>query len=1653
MKNTSPTPFDYLKSQQLTPRSPKPFEYIYTSKGQSLSNGFQINEGLSNENLEEKALTKGPYVSSVKASYMSMDPTTGLPHNPSSWGWAYQWPEYFKSKGKAFGVNLIVRRFDTKKGKIFTPYTLFQKKEDEKVQWLAKAPNILYSLYVADPNNFYEKMGATVLVFEGEKDALISQCSLKDTSFLAVGFHGGAGNENLTDWSPLCGRDVIFCPDNDTAGTNSIPTHTALAEIHNYKSFKVLNYKSFRVDPEKKVPLQIAEKESIADHWGQFPSPVEAYNRVMEHPGVPKETLKSLLDNFKSNSSPKGLSENSPLNSILLSTLDEILESKEMDPTNFGDYDLWITVCTAFIAAAGDSSEVKDKLTNWSLRDPEYAEKEDLIRDRLEPLTPQGSSGKAPIGPATLLKILKDQNVSVELRNKVYTELYGEIVPLKAIKDSLARMEKVRVKNSSSSYQFPLPEEKLQALTGHIKAFYNNLSVGSEAEELCREVLKGLVFYLKIEDRFYINPRNVWWTEHSSIRRALHILLLRCAEYYYEKVLLCPTDKKSLQALSLYWETVGNSSFLSSLERNLKTDPILDGNKIKWDSAETVDERGSSTGNPSTLPETLTFSDTILDYSKDSPYFREDSGEFRYKSMSFKKSDFPTLQDMTYETASQLPKNTNKLLSDMFPDEETCQTAWECLASVVSGSSAKYRTFQIWTGVGRNGKSILIDLLSTIFGDKCCQFNPEVIMSGATPGRFSAELATFQGALCSIASETPSGGKVSQSLIKLLTGDRNIRGEAKYKTPSTFTSSHQLILATNFPPEFDSMDSAFKDRVLVLPFKSIFCTNEEDRKERLKRGDPPENLKDSLPKGDIIKILAEEKSKILLKLIFTYLKMKKKGGDYIFQSEACKEAKKAYIAENSSLQDFLKNTFEYNQSPSCSWKTSNELLLHTVSESFGTKLNIRALVRIFRCLPNWEGVGSTETDYDRDQTSGRWLNNVRFKLTSIPEDTYGNIPLGVYFEESYTKEEKLEYMKQKSKRSSPTIPPPDGGGNSGGGTDIPFFTPQTPPETQQEMIADLHNTSVDSTAAKPFRVTKKKGSSNKKNPPLKKGPSNKETPAPVVPELPEGFIPRSKEPQVFPPLPEDLLSISVETHEEKDTLKFGPGSHRHYLENENSYILGVAISDTKKDYYFHSSPELFTWLNSICDKHTWVGHNILEDLSWLNYEGFNPKQIIDSLGMLHLLDENREGKDPYGLHTSSLELSGTGKSLLKPIESLHSNKIPGNPLKLLRHLPFEILSNFAKTGARAIYSLYTSLLPKISEQKLGKVWETEYKILPLLAKVHHKGVRVNQSLVPKISESLEEELKAVKADLFRLAEKEFNPLDEKDRLEIFDRLSLPYKLKENGHLSFKHSDLLPEGVDLNKEYLPHLLVFYEELSKLKTVFVDKLPDLSVKGRIHLLANPYGAQTGELFTLPINLSRFPEIKGEELFYKLFLPEEGEILASSKYNSQEGKELAHYAAELGFPEYKKKYLEENYDIYTEISLSAGITRKTAKTIALATIFGVEETLLAQNLGVEEPIAQDIIKNFHTNNPVFKTVREHFKSNAITNGYVLSKLGRRRRLSEEKALKAFSSVVQGNFADFAKLTLVESYEAGLFDTLNLLFCLKNQYLYSVSPKVVLV
>jgi DNA polymerase-1 len=543
----------------------------------------------------------------------------------------------------------------------------------------------------------------------------------------------------------------------------------------------------------------------------------------------------------------------------------------------------------------------------------------------------------------------------------------------------------------------------------------------------------------------------------------------------------------------------------------------------------------------------------------------------------------------------------------------------------------------------------------------------------------------------------------------------------------------------------------------------------------------------------------------------------------------------------------------------------------------------------------------------------------------------------------------------------------------------------------------------------------------------------------------------------YPIYKNQIVAIDIETKEEQDIKHFGSGAHRHYLEGEDSYILGIAVSAGDKDYYFEACQELYDWLISIQEDNLFLMHNSFYDMSWLWYEGFRPKTSADTMGLVRMLYEDRM---QYNLDSCARDFLHIRKGEPELEAWCKENGYRGKPQRYLHLMPFELVAKYAKMDTRITLDLYNKLIPQIEQQDLSYIWSIETRLLPILWEINHRGIRIDEEWRLYASDMLGTEIDALKKWLYDRAGEVFNTNSSKQKKVVFDKLGLEYGMTEKGNPSFRSEDMLPYGVEPDMEYFPHVLVTHNKLLKLKRDFIDRLSDFIVCGRIHPTMNPYGTKTGRPSSNNPNVFQIPKKgRGKEICRRLFLPEEGEVWVSDDVASEEYRIFAHYASGPGSDNYREKYNTiPGYDMHTENAKLAGCDRTKAKTIGLGVLFGMGQTKMALNLGVGQQKGLEIVKKFHRVNPSFSHTAKRAQHWAEQHGYMRTLSKRRRRFPHgEGAYKALNFLTQGNSADYAKIIIVRLKELGVLDSGPTLllwlydeldFSCKEEDLYKIAP-----
>lgn len=543
-----------------------------------------------------------------------------------------------------------------------------------------------------------------------------------------------------------------------------------------------------------------------------------------------------------------------PNEKIPAALLEKIL--KKLDVRQFDNEQKWYDLIVSAIAAAGDTEEVFDLLTEWSAGDTRYGD----CSDRIRSFAADKENG---ITIGTFIHILKENGV---------TDYY-----VKKIKEQAVSVE-IYSSINDDGRALPFPEPDYKMISDSKEASELFLTCGnSVAATILGYAIAGHVIWSETDGDFFVFDGNRW-SELYDIFSTIYIVLIRLAKFMYATRNNSDTDHEHFLKMI---KTVNKTNWKRETANELKTRDGIFVKSPPWDS-----ER---------LKETLTTLDGVLDFTTDKLIYRKgEKEEYRLKAIPFTNDDIERAES---------PSAYLRFLADLFPDHDTYITARQALSMFISGNAKK--NFQVYHGSGDNGKSTLLEIEKLILGEKAMLYDTEVIVNNKyVKDSLPPDVADFRGAYLLYGQEVTKGRQLSLGKIKRMTGDDTINARALYKMPISFRPTWQMVFSCNDLPFFDGSDIAFIGRLLVLPFMHAFVKGQK-REDLIKSGFPENMIKE--PKdGDKIKSdIMKEKPAIIKQKIYDYIELRERFGLEIQQSEECKNHKKNYIADNNDFDSFI----------------------------------------------------------------------------------------------------------------------------------------------------------------------------------------------------------------------------------------------------------------------------------------------------------------------------------------------------------------------------------------------------------------------------------------------------------------------------------------------------------------------------------------------------------------------------------------------------------------------------------------------------------------------------------------------------------------------------------------------------------------------------
>jgi putative DNA primase/helicase len=181
-----------------------------------------------------------------------------------------------------------------------------------------------------------------------------------------------------------------------------------------------------------------------------------------------------------------------------------------------------------------------------------------------------------------------------------------------------------------------------------------------------------------------------------------------------------------------------------------------------------------------------------------------------------------------------------KFLRQVLVDDATIGFVQRFLGYSLTGSTEE-RALAVLHGVGKNGKSTLVELFQDLLGDYSGVANPNTIMHqkyGDATAQY--QLAELVGVRFVSVSETKRGVELEEATVKQITGNDTISARAPYGKPFSYRPQFKLWMSTNHKPEIPDGSEAIWDRIRLIPFTQRFDGRKADP-------DLPTKLREELP--------------------------------------------------------------------------------------------------------------------------------------------------------------------------------------------------------------------------------------------------------------------------------------------------------------------------------------------------------------------------------------------------------------------------------------------------------------------------------------------------------------------------------------------------------------------------------------------------------------------------------------------------------------------------------------------------------------------------------------------------------------------------------------------------------------------------------------
>ena len=480
-----------------------------------------------------------------------------------------------------------------------------------------------------------------------------------------------------------------------------------------------------------------------------------------------------------------------------------------------------------------------------------------------------------------------------------------------------------------------------------------------------------------------------------------------------------------------------------------------------------------------------------------------------------------------------------------------------------------------------------------------------------------------------------------------------------------------------------------------------------------------------------------------------------------------------------------------------------------------------------------------------------------------------------------------------------------------------------------------------------------------------------------------------------------------------------------------------------------------------------VAHNATYDMTVLRNYGIH----VDTVTFDTMVAAQLTGYNTLGLKQLAFQLLNEE---ITPIADLIGR---GAKQITMAEVPVTEATVYAAADADMTGRLYALLKEELGGYGVERLFaEVEMPLVPVLVDMQCTGILVDQAKLREMSGSLAEELRTLEEEVYHEAGERFN-INSTQQLGtiLFEKLLPPARLKELGLPPPRRTKT---GFSTDASVLEELkgahpvadrVLHYRELSKLKSTYLDALPNLvnPRTERVHTSYNQVGSATGRFSSSDPNLQNIP-VRTElgRQVRRAFHAEPGWQLLAADYSQVELRILAHLSQDPGL--LAAFHRDEDIHLATAAQVygipASEVTpdmRRIAKVMNFGIIYGLSAHGIAQQTELDMHQGAAFIGSYLGKYPGIRDYVEATKRSVREQGYVETILGRRRSIPEitqpnlhvRQAAErmAINMPVQGAAADIIKIAMIRIHRRMLEQGVKsrMLLQVHDELIFEVPPE----